>query len=96
KEQGIIITGDDIAQVSPLEERKDSSESDEDLPASEAIDTTGTEGASDAHVSKGNEPMVSDTTAATPKRKRADNENIEKVVEGKKKKSEVRTSGVAT
>ncbi|MCI85951.1 hypothetical protein A2U01_0107230, partial [Trifolium medium] len=50
KEQGIIITRDDIAQVSPQKERKDSSESDEVLPASEAIDTAGTEGASDAHV----------------------------------------------
>ncbi|MCI95490.1 hypothetical protein A2U01_0116788, partial [Trifolium medium] len=51
KEQGVIITCEDIAQVSPQKERKDSSESDEDMPASEAIDTTGTEGASDAHVS---------------------------------------------
>ncbi|MCI44479.1 hypothetical protein A2U01_0065718 [Trifolium medium] len=75
KEQGIIITGDDIAQVSPQKERKDSSESDEDLPASEPIDTTNTEGASDAHVSKGKEPVVSDTVdvgtvVATPKRKK--------------------------
>ncbi|MCI40850.1 hypothetical protein A2U01_0062083, partial [Trifolium medium] len=61
KEQGVIITGDDIAQVSPLKERKDSSESDDDLPASGAIDTTSTEGAYDAHVSKGKEPAVSDT-----------------------------------
>ncbi|MCI85364.1 hypothetical protein A2U01_0106643, partial [Trifolium medium] len=41
--------------------------------------------------------MVSDTAdvgtaAATPKRKMADKEKIEKVVEGKKKKSEVRAS----
>ncbi|MCI47315.1 hypothetical protein A2U01_0068556, partial [Trifolium medium] len=34
------------------------SESDEDLPASEAKDTAGTEGASDAHMSKGKEPVV--------------------------------------
>ncbi|MCI43955.1 hypothetical protein A2U01_0065194, partial [Trifolium medium] len=82
KEQGIIITGDDIAQVSPQKERKDSTESDEDLSASEAKDTAGTEGASDAQVSKGKEPVVSDTTivgtaAATPKRKRAGKEKIE-------------------
>ncbi|MCH96516.1 hypothetical protein A2U01_0017503, partial [Trifolium medium] len=101
KEQGIIITGDDIAQVSPLKERKDSSESDEDLLASEAKDTAGTKGASDAHMSTGKEPAVSDTAevvtaAAKPKRKRADKEKIEKVVEGKKKKSEVRVFGVAT
>ncbi|MCI96688.1 hypothetical protein A2U01_0117988, partial [Trifolium medium] len=65
----------------------------------EAKDTTGTEGASDAHVSKGKGPVVSDaadtgTAAATPKRKRTDKEKIEKIVEGKKKKSEVRASGV--
>ncbi|MCI71406.1 hypothetical protein A2U01_0092669, partial [Trifolium medium] len=66
KEQGIIITGDDIAQVSPLKVRNDSSESEEDMPASEAVVTTGTEGASDAHVSKGKEPMVSGTAVATP------------------------------
>ncbi|MCI89387.1 hypothetical protein A2U01_0110675, partial [Trifolium medium] len=70
---GVIITGEDIAKVSPLKERKDSCDSDEELPASEAKDTTGTEGASDAHVSKGKEPVVSDTAvvgttaAATPK-----------------------------
>ncbi|MCI87545.1 hypothetical protein A2U01_0108829, partial [Trifolium medium] len=33
------ITGEDIAQVSPQKERKDLSESDEELPASEAIVT---------------------------------------------------------
>ncbi|MCH93231.1 hypothetical protein A2U01_0014179, partial [Trifolium medium] len=88
-EEGIIITGDDIAKVSPLKERKDSSESEEDLPASEGKDTTGTEGASEAHVSKGKEPIVSDTAviaAATPKRKRANKEKVEKVVEKKKEK----------
>ncbi|MCI33427.1 hypothetical protein A2U01_0054644, partial [Trifolium medium] len=47
KEECVIITGDDIAKVSPLNERKDYSESEEDLPASEGKDTTGTEGASD-------------------------------------------------
>ncbi|MCI73618.1 hypothetical protein A2U01_0094882, partial [Trifolium medium] len=36
-------------------------ESDEDLPASEANVTAGTEGASDAHMTKGKEPVVSDT-----------------------------------
>ncbi|MCH96570.1 hypothetical protein A2U01_0017557, partial [Trifolium medium] len=45
----------------------------------------GTEGASDAHVSKGKEPVVSDIAvvgiaAATPKRIRADKEKFEKVV----------------
>ncbi|MCI86263.1 hypothetical protein A2U01_0107543, partial [Trifolium medium] len=53
KEEGIIITGDDIAKVSPLKERKDFSDSEEDLPTSEGKDTTGTEGASDAQVVKG-------------------------------------------
>ncbi|MCI59011.1 hypothetical protein A2U01_0080266, partial [Trifolium medium] len=62
KEEGIIITGDDIAKVSPLKERKDSSESEEDLLTSEGKDTTATEGAYDAHVSKGKKPVVSDTT----------------------------------
>ncbi|MCI78224.1 hypothetical protein A2U01_0099494, partial [Trifolium medium] len=75
---------------SPLKERKDSSDSDEELPASEAKYTTGTEGASDAQVSKRKEPVMSDTAVvgtavATPKRKRADKEKSEKVVEGKKK-----------
>ncbi|MCI71803.1 hypothetical protein A2U01_0093066, partial [Trifolium medium] len=79
-------TGDDIAKVSPLKERKDSSDLDEeDLSASEAIITADTEGASDAQVSKGKESTVSATTvvgtaAATPKRKRADKEKTEKVV----------------
>ncbi|MCI67332.1 hypothetical protein A2U01_0088590, partial [Trifolium medium] len=59
KEQGVIITGDDITQVSHQKERKDLSESEEELPASGAIVTAGTEGASDAHVSKGKEPVVS-------------------------------------
>ncbi|MCI75463.1 hypothetical protein A2U01_0096732, partial [Trifolium medium] len=78
----------DIAKVSPLKERKDSSDSDEELPASEAKDTTATEGASDAQVSKGKKPVVSATTAevvtaaATPKRKKADKEKSEIVVEG--------------
>ncbi|MCI36696.1 hypothetical protein A2U01_0057919 [Trifolium medium] len=48
KEEGIIITRDDIDEVSPLKERKDSSDSEKDQPASEGKDTTGTEGASDA------------------------------------------------
>ncbi|MCI57690.1 hypothetical protein A2U01_0078941, partial [Trifolium medium] len=46
------------------------------------------EGASDAHVSKGKEPIVSDTAVATPKRKRADKEKIVIVVKEKKKKSD--------
>ncbi|MCI74218.1 hypothetical protein A2U01_0095482, partial [Trifolium medium] len=77
----------DIAKVSPLKERKDSSDSDEELSVSEAKDTAGTEVASDAHMSKGKEPVVSDTAvvgttdAATPKRKRADKEKFEKIVE---------------
>ncbi|MCI35893.1 hypothetical protein A2U01_0057114 [Trifolium medium] len=46
-----------------------------------------TEGASDAHIAKGKEPVVSDTTvAATPKRKRASKEKVENVVEKKKEK----------
>ncbi|MCI73133.1 hypothetical protein A2U01_0094397, partial [Trifolium medium] len=56
-----------------------------------AKDTAGTEGASDAHVSKGKELVVSDTAAvgtaaATPKGKRADKEKIEIVEKEKKKK----------
>ncbi|MCI16344.1 hypothetical protein A2U01_0037486 [Trifolium medium] len=86
KEEGIIITGDDIAKVSPLKKRKDSSDSEEDLPTPEAKNITGKEGASDALVSKGKEPVVSGTTAATPKRKRADKEKVENVVEKKKEK----------
>ncbi|MCI58801.1 hypothetical protein A2U01_0080056, partial [Trifolium medium] len=82
KEEGVIITGDDIAMVLALKERKDSSESEEDLPAPEGKVTTGTEGASDAQVFKGNEPIVADTTAvATPKRKMAGKEKVENVVE---------------
>ncbi|MCI70191.1 hypothetical protein A2U01_0091454, partial [Trifolium medium] len=65
---------DDIAKVSPLKQRKDSSDSEEDLPASE--DKITAEG-------KGKEQMVS--AAATPKRKRADKEKMEKIMEGKKK-----------
>ncbi|MCI51619.1 hypothetical protein A2U01_0072863, partial [Trifolium medium] len=42
------------------------------------------------------EPVVSDTAVITPKRKRADKEKFEKVVEEKKNKSEIRTSGVVT
>ncbi|MCI07668.1 hypothetical protein A2U01_0028737, partial [Trifolium medium] len=78
--QGVIITGDDIAQVSPQKERKYSSESDEELSASGEKVTAGIEGASDAHVSKGKEPTVCGTVVATPKRKRADKEKTEKVV----------------
>ncbi|MCI02186.1 hypothetical protein A2U01_0023218, partial [Trifolium medium] len=82
KEEGIIITGDDIAKVSPLKKRKDSSDSEEDLSAPEAKDTTGTEGASDAIVSKGKKPVVSEAAdtvaAATTKRKRAEKEKVEK------------------
>ncbi|MCI82365.1 hypothetical protein A2U01_0103639, partial [Trifolium medium] len=33
KEEGIIITGNDITEVSPLKERKDSSDSEDDQPA---------------------------------------------------------------
>ncbi|MCI78473.1 hypothetical protein A2U01_0099743, partial [Trifolium medium] len=54
--------------------------------------TAGTEGVSDAHVSKGKEKIDTadaGTVVATPKRKRAEKEKTEKVVEGKKKKSEV-------
>ncbi|MCI75761.1 hypothetical protein A2U01_0097030, partial [Trifolium medium] len=74
KEEGIIITGDDIDKVTPQKKRKDSSESDEELSASRDKVFAGTEGASDAHVSKGKEPMVSGTVAATPKRKKANKE----------------------
>ncbi|MCI88376.1 hypothetical protein A2U01_0109663, partial [Trifolium medium] len=50
KEEGIIITGDDIAQVSPVKERKDSSDSEDDQPASEGKATTSKDGASEAQV----------------------------------------------
>ncbi|MCI25002.1 hypothetical protein A2U01_0046190, partial [Trifolium medium] len=46
KEEGIIITGNDIAQVSPVKERKDSSDSEGDQPASEERVTTNDDGAS--------------------------------------------------
>ncbi|MCI44374.1 hypothetical protein A2U01_0065613, partial [Trifolium medium] len=85
KEEGIIITGDDIAKVSPLKERKDSSESEEDQPVSEGKVTVGTEGASDAHVAKGKESVVSGTAAATPKTKRAGKEKVENVEKKKEK-----------
>ncbi|MCI59754.1 hypothetical protein A2U01_0081009, partial [Trifolium medium] len=45
KEDGIIITRDDIVQVSPVKRRKDSSDSEGDQPASEGKNTIGTEGA---------------------------------------------------
>ncbi|MCI33845.1 hypothetical protein A2U01_0055063, partial [Trifolium medium] len=84
KEECVIITGDDIAKVSPLKEKKDSSESEEDLFAFGDKVTTGAEGVSDAHVSKGKEKIdtavVGTTVVATPKRKRADKEKTEKVV----------------
>ncbi|MCI77013.1 hypothetical protein A2U01_0098283, partial [Trifolium medium] len=49
--------------------------------------TIGTEGASDAQVVKGKEPVVTDTTTvATPKRKRAGKEKAENVMEKKKEK----------
>ncbi|MCI86800.1 hypothetical protein A2U01_0108081, partial [Trifolium medium] len=65
KEEGVIITRDDIAEVSPLKERNYSSDSEEDQPASEDIGTTGIEEASDAQVVKGKEPIVTDTVAAS-------------------------------
>ncbi|MCI37534.1 hypothetical protein A2U01_0058758, partial [Trifolium medium] len=90
KEEGVIITGDNIAKVSPLKERKNSSDSEDDHPASEGKVITGTEGASEAQVFKGKEPIVADTTAATtPKRKRADKEKVEKADEEKNKKEKV-------
>ncbi|MCI61263.1 hypothetical protein A2U01_0082520, partial [Trifolium medium] len=64
KEEGVIITRDDIAQVSPLKERKDSSDSEDDYLASEGKVTTGTEEAFEAQVVRGKEPVVADTTAA--------------------------------
>ncbi|MCI76776.1 hypothetical protein A2U01_0098046, partial [Trifolium medium] len=70
KEDGIIITGDDIAQVSPLKERKDSSDSEDVNPASEGKVTIGSEGASDAQVVKGKEQIVIDTTAAATTKKK--------------------------
>ncbi|MCI55008.1 hypothetical protein A2U01_0076258, partial [Trifolium medium] len=81
KEEGVIITRDDIAQVSPLKDRKISSDSEDDHPASEGKVTT------DAHVVKGKEPVVADTTTtATPKRKRTGKDKVENVVEKKKEK----------
>ncbi|MCI31782.1 hypothetical protein A2U01_0052994 [Trifolium medium] len=87
KEEGIIITKDDIAEVSPLKERKDPSGSEDDQPASEGKVTTGTEEASEAQVFKGKEPVVVvSTAAAIPKRKRVGKEKVEDVVEKKKEK----------
>ncbi|MCI21139.1 hypothetical protein A2U01_0042303, partial [Trifolium medium] len=75
-------------KVSPVKERKDSSDSEEDLPTPEVKDTTSIEGASDALVPKGKEPVVSEAAvaAATPKRKRAGKEKVERGVEKKKEK----------
>ncbi|MCI46821.1 hypothetical protein A2U01_0068062, partial [Trifolium medium] len=84
--EGIIITGEDIAQVSPVKKIKDSSDSEDGQSASEDIGTIGTKGASDAQVVKGKEPIVTDTTAATPKRKSAGKDKVEVVVKEKKKR----------
>ncbi|MCI91483.1 hypothetical protein A2U01_0112777, partial [Trifolium medium] len=61
-------------------------DSEEDLPASEGKDTTGTEGVFDALVSKGKKPIVFGTAvaaAATPKRKRADKKKVDIAVKEK-------------
>ncbi|MCI31073.1 hypothetical protein A2U01_0052284, partial [Trifolium medium] len=93
KEDGIIITRDDIVQVSPVKKRKDSSDSEDDQLASEGKDTVGTEGTFAAQVDKGKEPIVSDTAAATaPKKKRSDKDKIEVVVKEKEKRKRIAAS----
>ncbi|MCI47840.1 hypothetical protein A2U01_0069082, partial [Trifolium medium] len=67
-------------------------DSEDDHPASEGKVTTGTEGAFEAQVVKGKEPLVVDTAVATPKRKRADKEKVEIADEQKKKKQKVTKS----
>ncbi|MCI52598.1 hypothetical protein A2U01_0073844, partial [Trifolium medium] len=49
---GIIITRDDIVQVSPVKRRQNSGDFEDDQPVSEDKDTGGTEGASDAQIVK--------------------------------------------
>ncbi|MCI76841.1 hypothetical protein A2U01_0098111, partial [Trifolium medium] len=71
---------------SPVKERKDSSDSEDDQPASKVLVTAGTEGASDAQAGKGKEPVVSTIATDTPKRKRAGKERIENVEDKKKEK----------
>ncbi|MCI26330.1 hypothetical protein A2U01_0047525, partial [Trifolium medium] len=62
-------------------------DSEDDQPASKGKDTVGTEGAFDAQVVKGKEPIVFGTAAATaPKKKRNGKEKIEVVVKEKKKR----------
>ncbi|MCI50447.1 hypothetical protein A2U01_0071691, partial [Trifolium medium] len=46
KEDGIIITRDDIAHASPIKRRQDSSDSEDDQPVSKDKDVVGKEGAS--------------------------------------------------
>ncbi|MCI47640.1 hypothetical protein A2U01_0068882, partial [Trifolium medium] len=93
KEDGIIITKDDIVQVSPIKEIKDSSDSEDDQLASEGKDTVGTEGAYDAQVVKGKEPIISDTAAATaPKKKKNGKDKAKVVVKEKEKRKRAATS----
>ncbi|MCI37531.1 hypothetical protein A2U01_0058755, partial [Trifolium medium] len=61
--EGVIITGDDIAKVSPVKRKrilKDKQEiaAEEDNTATETV-ATGTEGASEAQTNKGKEPVAS-------------------------------------
>ncbi|MCI10849.1 hypothetical protein A2U01_0031945, partial [Trifolium medium] len=81
KDDGIIITRDDIVQVSPIKERKDSSESENDQPASEGKVTTSKDGASEA--------QVVTVSADTSKRKRAGKDKAEVVVKEKDKRKRV-------
>ncbi|MCI93549.1 hypothetical protein A2U01_0114847, partial [Trifolium medium] len=58
KEDGIIITGKDIAYASPVRRSKDSSEYEDDQPVSEYKNVADTEGASVAQDVRGKQPIV--------------------------------------
>ncbi|MCI09722.1 hypothetical protein A2U01_0030811, partial [Trifolium medium] len=87
KEDGIIITKDDIVQVSPIR-RKDSSESDDDQPASEGNVNARKDGAFEAQVVA--------VSAATSKRKRAGKDKAEMVEKDKRKRTVIFESGKQT
>ncbi|MCI17531.1 hypothetical protein A2U01_0038679, partial [Trifolium medium] len=91
KEDGIIITGKDIAYASPVRRSEDSSEYEDDQPVSEDKDTVGTEVASVSQDVRGKQPMVSGaTTAAVPRKKKAGKEKLEVVEKEKEKEKEKR------
>ncbi|MCI68684.1 hypothetical protein A2U01_0089945, partial [Trifolium medium] len=59
KEDGIIITGKDIAHASPERRNEDSSDCEDDQHVSEDKNDADTEGASVAQDDRGKQPIVS-------------------------------------